>query len=82
MVGVPLTADDVVFTYEQIVFNLEISDIRDYVTMVLVGLFLKSESLMTAELNLSCEPLLLSLQLLATREMQLLSYRSTLYKNL
>lgn len=44
--GVPLTADDVVFTYEQIVFNLEIpTDIRDYVTIGASGSFPKVRKL-------------------------------------
>ena len=44
--GEPLTADDVVFTYDQIVFNLEIpTDIRDYVTIGASGAFPKVRKL-------------------------------------
>lgn len=44
--GEPLTADDVIFTYEQIVFNQEIpTDVRDYVTIGASGAFPKVRKL-------------------------------------
>lgn len=44
--GVPLTADDVIFTYEQIAFNKEIpTDVRDYVTIGTSGAFPKLRKL-------------------------------------
>jgi len=74
----PLTVDDVVFTYEQIVFNLKFLLISK--TMFgSSGSFSKSESLMNAEFEFILpEPLRLSLQTpLATRQNTLFEARST-----